>query len=131
MSKSYGNIIPLFAPEAELKKLIMRIVTNSQTVEEPKDPDSCNIFALYRNFATPEQIETLRQKYLAGGMGWGEAKNELFKVMNACLAPLRDKYYSLLERKDYIDEILLKGSTKARELAGKKMVELRKIIGLA
>jgi len=78
MSKSYNNIIPLFASEKELKKLIMRIVTNSQSVEESKDPDKCNIFALYRCFASDEQIKTLRQKYLAGGMGWGTSKNRTF-----------------------------------------------------
>jgi tryptophanyl-tRNA synthetase len=130
MSKSYGNIIPLFAPENELKKLIMRIVTNSQAVEEPKDPDTCNIFALYRHFASSEQIDALRQRYIAGGMGWGHAKTELFSVMNEKLSPLRIKYNELMSKKDYIDEVLLKGSVKARELASAKIMQLRKIVGL-
>jgi tryptophanyl-tRNA synthetase len=131
MSKSYGNIIPLFASESDLKKLVMRIVTNSQTLEEPKDPETCNVFALYRHFATPEQVETLRQRYLAGGMGWGHAKNELLNVMNEALTPLRNKYNSLIQNRDFIDEILLKGSHQARELAQSKISVLRKIVGLA
>jgi tryptophanyl-tRNA synthetase len=131
MSKSYGNIIPLFAPENELKKLVMRIVTNSQTMEEPKDPDTCNVFALYRHFANPGQIEALRQRYIAGGMGWGHAKTELFNVMNESLAPLRSKYNDLMQNKDYIDEVLLKGSVQARELASAKIKQLRQIVGLA
>ncbi len=131
MSKSYGNVIPLFAPEAELKKLIMRIVTNSQSLEEPKDPDQCNIFSLYRHFATPEQIAALRGRYVAGGMGWGHAKTALFEVMNASLAPLREHYCNLMMNLDYIDQILLQGSQKARELAAGKIARLRKIVGLA
>jgi tryptophanyl-tRNA synthetase len=131
MSKSYGNIIPLFASESDLKKLVMRIVTNSQTLEEPKDPETCNVFALYRHFATPEQVETLRQRYLAGGMGWGHAKNELLNVMNEALEPMRNKYNSLIQNRDFIDEILLKGSHQARELAQSKISALRKIVGLA
>ncbi|MFO7660181.1 MAG: tryptophan--tRNA ligase [Candidatus Cloacimonadaceae bacterium] len=130
MSKSYGNIIPLFAAEQELKKLIMRIVTNSQTLEEPKDPEACNVFSLYRHFASAEQVETLKQRYLAGGMGWGHAKTELFEVMNAALNPLRERYSKLMENKDYIDSVLLQGSEKARELAAKKINQLRQIVGL-
>jgi len=131
MSKSYGNIIPLFASEAELKKLIMRIVTNSQSLEEPKDPDTCNIFALYRHFATEQQIEALRQRYLAGGMGWGHAKTELFNVMNDRLSPLRIKYNDLLNNKDHIDATLRQGSERARGLASAKLDSLRRIVGLA
>lgn len=131
MSKSYGNIIPLFAPEKELKKLVMRIVTNSQTLEEPKDPETCNVFSLYRHFATAEQIETLKQRYLAGVMGWGHAKSELFEVMNSSLIPLRERYSKLMENKDYIERVLLQGSDQARELAARKIKQLRQIVGLS
>ncbi len=131
MSKSYGNIIPLFAPEKELKKLVMRIVTNSQSIEEPKDPETCNVFSLYRHFATPEQVEALKQRYLAGGMGWGHAKTELFEVMNTALIPLREKYTQLMQNKDYIDSVLAQGSVKARELAARKIKQLRQIVGLS
>lgn len=131
MSKSYGNIIPLFASESELKKLIMRIVTNSQTLEEPKDPDSCSIFALYKLFAGKEQIEILHNRYITGGMGWGHAKTELYEVMNEELKPLRAKFDELMQNKDCIDQILLQGSQKARQLAAIKLASLRKIVGLS
>jgi len=131
MSKSYGNVIPLFAPEKELKKLIMHIVTNSQTLEEPKNPDTCNIFALYRLFAADEQIESLRMRYLSGGMVWGHAKTELFDAINAHLSPMRGKYDQLMRNEDYIDKLLREGSFRARELAAVKLAKLREIVGLA
>lgn len=130
MSKSYGNIIPLFAAEKELRKLIMKIVTNSQTIEEPKDPDTCSVFALYKCFATDEQIKALRQRYLAGGMGWGHAKQELFEVMNAQLSPYREKYNALIQDSAYINSVLQEGSLKARELASQKIKLLRGIMGI-
>ncbi|MCB5278679.1 MAG: tryptophan--tRNA ligase [Candidatus Cloacimonetes bacterium] len=130
MSKSYGNIIPLFAPEKQLRKLIMKIVTNSQSVEEPKNPDSCSVFALYKCFADEAQIETLRQRYLAGGMGWGHAKQELFERMNEELAPYRKRYEELIANKDYIHKVLKQGSEKARPLAAAKIRQLRDIIGM-
>ena len=130
MSKSYGNIIPIFAPEKELRKLVMRIVTNSQGVEEPKDPETCTIFSIYRNFATPEQVEALRQRYLAGGMGWGHAKQELFEVMNAALTPLRERYTELMANPRGIIEILEEGSARARQLAAEKIRMLRDVIGM-
>lgn len=130
MSKSYGNIIPLFAPEKQLRKLIMKIVTNSQSVEEPKNPDSCSVFALYKCFADEAQIETLRQRYLAGGMGWGHAKQELFERMNEELAPYRKRYEELIANKDYIHKVLKEGSEKARPLTAAKIRQLRDIIGM-
>jgi tryptophanyl-tRNA synthetase len=130
MSKSYGNIIPLFAPEKKLRKLIMKIVTNSQSVEEPKDPDSCSVFALYKSFADPAQIEDLRARYLAGGMGWGHAKQELFERMNEKLTPYRKRYEELMQDPGYIHQVLRDGGAKARDLAETKIQELRKIIGI-
>lgn len=130
MSKSYGNTIPMFAPEKELRKLVMRIVTNSQGVEEPKDPDTCTIFSLYRSFASSEQLEALRQRYLAGGMGWGHAKQELFEVMNAHLSPMREKYLELISRPAEIVATLEEGSARARLLAAAKIRYLRSVIGM-
>ena len=130
MSKSYNNTIPMFAPEKQLRKLVMSIVTNSQTIEEPKDPDKCSVFSLYKNFATPEQIATLRERYTAGGMGWGHAKQELFDVMNEQLTPFREKFNHLMADPGYINDTLQKGSIKARELAAVKIRELRRILGI-
>lgn len=130
MSKSYNNTIPMFAPEKQLRKLVMSIVTNSQTIDEPKDPDKCSVFSLYKNFATAEQIAALRERYTAGGMGWGHAKQELFEVMNAALCPIRERYNELLAEPSVIDRALLEGGQKARELAAQKIKQLRGIIGI-
>ena len=97
MSKSYNNTIPLFVGEAQLKKTVMRIVTNSQSVDEPKDPDSCSVFALYKLFASPEEQDDLAQRYRAGGMGWGDAKKTLFEKMNEALTPIRNRYEELMK----------------------------------
>ena len=130
MSKSYGNTIPLFTPEKALRKLIMKIVTNSQGIEEPKDPDSCSIFNLYRHFATDDMVAELRSRYLAGGMGWGHAKQELFEAMNTVLIPLRKTYDDLMDNQDFIVSTLKKGSDNARELAAQKISYLRTVVGL-
>lgn len=130
MSKSYHNTIPLFLPANQLRKLIMRIVTNSQSVQEPKDPDSCNIFSLYKLFAEVSETEALRQRYLTGGMGWGEAKDALFSVMERTLNPMRGKYEELIDNKKYIDQIIETGSEKARYFASKKLNKVRKALGL-
>lgn len=129
MSKSYHNTIPLFLPEKKLKKLLNKIVTNSQDIEEPKDPDNCNVFALYKLFATPEQQASLAVRYRAGGMGWGHAKSELFEVMNESLRPMRDKYDKLMADRTYIDQALSQGAARARELAAAKISLLRKAMG--
>ncbi|MDD3097078.1 MAG: tryptophan--tRNA ligase [Candidatus Cloacimonetes bacterium] len=130
MSKSYGNIIPIFAPEKQLRKLIMKIVTNSQSLEEPKDPDTCSVFSLYKCFADEQQISALRERYLAGGMGWGHAKQELFEVMNSKLRPYRESFEQLMADPSHINSVLKQGSDKARELASAKIRDLRKILGI-
>jgi tryptophanyl-tRNA synthetase len=130
MSKSYDNTIALFLPEKKLKKLCNKIVTNSQGVEEPKDPETCNVFTLYKLFATEEEQAALAARYRAGGMGWGEAKAELFRVLNDTISPMREKYDSLMADKSYIDKILAEGSAKARKLASAKIAMLRKAMGI-
>jgi len=130
MSKSYDNTIPLFLPEKQLKKLCNKIVTNSQSVEEPKDPETCNVFTLYKLFASKEQQDALASKYRAGGMGWGEAKGELFNVLNETIKPMRDRYNSLMEDTSYIDRILAEGAEQARSLAAAKIRSLRKAMGI-
>ena len=130
LDKSSDNTIPLCVPENQLRKHIMRIVTNYQGVEEAKDPDSCTIFSIYKNFATPEQIQALRERYLAGGMGWGHAKQELFELMNEHLSPMRARYDELMANPAEIDRILAEGSAKAREFAKVKIKYLRQVIGM-
>jgi tryptophanyl-tRNA synthetase len=130
MSKSYANTIPMFLPEKQLRKKIMKIVTNSQAIEEPKDPDTCSVFTLYKLFADENQIAALRNRYLKGGMGWGDAKQELFVVMNEHLTPFRDKYNALIEDKEYIDSLLKDGSEKARAIASQTIARVRRAIGI-
>ncbi|MDR0388295.1 MAG: tryptophan--tRNA ligase [Treponema sp.] len=130
MSKSYGNTIPLFAPEKELRKLVMRIVTNSQAVEEPKDPEASQIYLLYKLFASPEERQTLAVRYRAGGMGWGAAKEELFRVMNRELTPLRERFDAIMADIPALDALLAEGAEKARDIAGATVARLRKAIGI-
>ena len=130
MSKSYDNTIPLFAPEKQLRKTIMKIITNSQEVAEPKDPDTCNVFTIYKLFAGEEKQNALAARYRAGGMGWGEAKQELFETMNEFLSPMRAVYDGLMADKSKIDEALKIGAEKARELASRKIAFLRREIGI-
>jgi tryptophanyl-tRNA synthetase len=130
MSKSYNNTIPMFLPEKKLRKTLMKIVTNSQTIEESKNPDDCNVFALYKLFADESQLENMRKRYLAGGLGWGHAKQALFEIMNDTFSPFRKEFDRLMADKGYIDHIMETGSAKASELAEKKLCLLRKEIGV-
>jgi tryptophanyl-tRNA synthetase len=130
MSKSYGNDIPLFCPEKTLRKLIMRIVTNSQGVEEPKDPDSSQIYLFYKLFAAPEEQEALAARYRAGGMGWGEAKEELFRVMNRQLSPLRERFDAFMADPAGLDKILAYGAEKARPIAAATVNRFRRATGI-
>ncbi len=130
MSKSYNNTIPLFLPAKKLRKTIMKVVTNSQGVEEPKDPETCNVFNLYRLFAGEEEQKALAKRYRAGGMGWGEAKQELYECMDREIGPYREKYEALMADTSLIDSILAKGAEQAREIAAGTIQRLRKAIGI-
>jgi tryptophanyl-tRNA synthetase len=130
MSKSYGNIIPLFVPEKNLHKIIMRITTNSQSVEEAKDPDTSQIFQLYKLFADKCEQEALASRYRGGGMGWGEAKEELFRVVNRCLTPIREHYDAIMADIPSLDKVLQRGAEKARPIASAVLSRFRKAAGV-
>ncbi|MDR2717455.1 MAG: tryptophan--tRNA ligase [Treponema sp.] len=130
MSKSYGNTIPLFAPEKTLRKTIMQVVTNSQAVEEPKDPDTSQIFLLYKLFSDAEEQAALAARYRAGGMGWGEAKEELFRAANRELAPMRERYDAIMADIPALDKILEQGAEKARPIAAATVNRFRKAAGI-
>ena len=130
MSKSYNNVIPLFAPEKVLHKTIMRITTNSQTVEEPKDPDASQIYQLYKLFADNNEQAALANRYRTGGMGWGEAKEELFQVINRCLSPIRERYDAIMADIPMLDKILAQGAEKARPIAAATVKRFRKAAGV-
>lgn len=126
MSKSYDNIIPLMATEAELKKKVMRIITDSKTPDEPKNPDDSTIVQLYKHFATENQVNELRQRFIAGGMGYGTAKTILFEQINTVLSDARNKYNELMANKTKIDEILSDGAKRASAVAEKTFARVRR-----
>ncbi|MBR4475584.1 MAG: tryptophan--tRNA ligase [Alphaproteobacteria bacterium] len=130
MSKSYDNTIPLFAPESELKKKIMRIITDSKTPEESKDPDESTIFQLYKHFADENEIAKLREMFVAGGMGYGTAKTILYEKINSVLGDARNEYNRLLANKSELDAILENGANKARVVAAETLKRVkRKMLG--
>ena len=129
MSKSYGNIIPLFAPADELKKLISQITTNSLQPGEAKDPDSCTLFEIYSAFASPEETLLVRQAY-ANGIGWGDMKGQLFEYLNDYLTPARKRYEEIMTDPAYIEAELQKGAAKARAHSEPFMQRLRSAVGI-
>lgn len=129
MSKSYDNTIPLFAPPAQLKKLIASIVTDSRAPGEAKDPDAAHLFTLYRAFATEAQAAEMHAA-LRGGLAWGEAKQALFELLDGHLAPMREKYEALMARPADIEATLQAGAAKARAIATPLLRDLRAAVGL-
>lgn len=130
MSKSYNNTIELFLPSKKLRKKVNKIVTNSQEVHEAKDPESCQVFALYKFFSTQEEQDQLAQRYREGGMGWGEAKQTLFEAIESHFGEARDRYDELMSHPEKIDAILADGARKAREIAQAKLSEIRQAVGV-
>ena len=129
MSKSYGNFINIFLPEKELKKIIMGIVTDAKSLEEPKTPDTCNVFKLYQLLANKEQTEDMRKNYLAGNYGYGHAKTALFQLILDKFSSARTDYEKLMKDKTTLDVQLKKGEDKARTIATNVLQRVRKKIG--
>lgn len=129
MSKSYNNTIPLFLPEKQLKKYINKIVTNTLEPGEPKDADSSTVFQIWRAFATPVQSDEMRWRFTTG-IGWGEAKKELFELLNGQLQEPRERYNELLENPGRIEHILIEGAERARAQSSEFMTELRTAVGI-
>ena len=131
MSKSYGNTIDLFLDEKPLRKQIMQIVTDPTPVEEPKNPDTCNIFQIYRLFLDEVGVADLRQRYLTPGLRYGDVKQELFETVSAFFAPYAEKRRELIENQEALRRILAAGAEKARYQANKTMRKVRKKVGLS
>jgi tryptophanyl-tRNA synthetase len=129
MSKSYGNVIPLFASEKELRKLIMRIKTNSLEPGQPKDPNDSALFDIYRAFATDVETAAIRGRY-ADGIGWGEMKQVLFERVNAELAPARAEYERLVANPREVEQHLQRGAEKARAMSRPFLAEIRDRVGI-
>ena len=130
MSKSYGNTIDIFAEGKSLKKVVMSIVTDSTPLEAPKDPDKCNVFALYSLFASDAEKAELAARYRAGGLGYGTAKTMVYEKIESYFASARAKRKELLNNLDHVEAVLKQGAAKARAEAQKTMELARKAVCL-
>ena len=131
MSKSYGNIIDIFQPDKALRKNIMKIVSDSTPLEEPKNPDTDNTFALYSLLASESETEEIRKKYLSGGFGYGHAKQALFELIVDKYADERKKYQYLMENPQELEEKLSIGEQKAKAIAIEVLARAKKALGFA
>ncbi|MFM1875941.1 MAG: hypothetical protein RL266_1678 [Bacteroidota bacterium] len=129
MSKSYGNVIDVFLPEKQLRKQVMGIVTDSTPMEEPKNPDACNAFALYSLLANDAQIAEMRQNYVGGNYGYGHAKQALFELILEEFKEERLRFDSLISNPEKIEALLLEGAKKAKPLADQVLARFKTAIG--
>lgn len=130
MSKSYGNTIDIFQPESELKKTVMsKIVTDAKTLEEPKDPDTCNVFKLYELLAEPSDVQRMRNNYTGGNYGYGHAKKELFELIMDRFKNERVAFNSFMNHQDEIEKALLIGADKARLVAQATLKRVKEKLG--
>ncbi|MFT6997462.1 MAG: tryptophanyl-tRNA synthetase [Cryomorphaceae bacterium] len=129
MSKSYGNFIDIFQTDKKLRKNVMKIITDSKGMEEPKDPDTCNVFNIYRTIASHEQTTDMRQKYKAGGFGYGHAKQALYELIVDRFGEERAKYDQLMSNPSEIEDQLALGAEKARIVAQSVIGKVREKLG--
>lgn len=129
MSKSYGNTIPLFASDDEIRKAVMSIKTDSKDVEEPKDPEQCNVYALHKHFSTND-LESLEKRYTEGGIGYKESKDILADNIIAFLTPMKEKRNALKQDTHHVEKILEEGKEKAQSVAREKLHTIKKQIGV-
>jgi tryptophanyl-tRNA synthetase len=129
MSKSRDNVITIFLPEKALRKQIMGIQTDSKGLEESKDPMTCNVFALYQLVASEDEIRVMKQNYLAGGYGYGHAKQALFELIMQKFGAARERYNFFMENTDELNRLLEEGANKAREVAHSTLSRVRNKIG--
>lgn len=130
MSKNYGNVIPIFAPPDEQRKLVMRIVTDSRRPEEPKDPEHDNLFKIYEHFAPADRVEAMRRRYLEDGVGYAEVKTELADLLQQTFAGPYARYEALMNDPTAIDDILALGTRRARAIAAATLQRVRRAVGL-
>jgi tryptophanyl-tRNA synthetase len=129
MSKSYNNFINIFLPEKDLKKVVMSIVTDSKQLEDPKDPDTCNVFKLYQLLANAQQIATMRENYIKGGFGYGHAKTALLELILDTYKEQRNNFNSLMANDTLLEKELSIGEAKAAAIANEKLKLVRSVVG--
>lgn len=130
MSKSYGNAIEIFEPQSSVKKKVMRIVTDSTPVEDPKNPEKCNVFALLKLVASPDELAQWDKRYREGGMGYGEAKKRLTELLIEYFEPYRQKRAELENNLDVVKQVLENGAKRAKAIASETLAKARKAVGL-
>jgi len=130
MSKSYNNTIEPLAPPKALRKQCMKVVTDSKSLEDPKDPETDNTFALYKLFATPEELAEMTENYLGGNYGYGHAKEALFQKMNDVFTPYREEYERLIADPDTLEDVLSAGAARVRPVVEEVMDRVRHATGL-
>ena len=130
MSKSYGNTIELFAPSKQLRQQVMKIVTDSRSPEEPKDPDENNVYNIYKHFATPEQDAAMRDRFVKGGLGYGHVKQELFELLDTTFGQAREDYHRFMDDPAELDRTLQQGAETARDIASQVMDRVRSAVGM-
>jgi tryptophanyl-tRNA synthetase len=129
MSKSYNNTIPLFLGEKQLRKAINKIKTNLLEPGEPKDADGSTVFQLWSAFASPQETARMRSEF-EQGIAWGEAKKQLFELVNAELASARERYQQLMDNPEHIEAVLQQGAQRAREYSAPLMQKVREAVGI-
>jgi len=129
MSKSKGNIIDIFLPDKQLRKQIMKIKTDSTPLEEPKNPDTCNLFALYKLMASEGQVEEMRANYLGRNYGYGHAKQAFYELILEKFGEEREKYHHFMSHPNEIDKVLMEGANKASAVADRVLDRVREKLG--
>ena len=130
MSKSYNNYINIFSEESVLKKQIMSILTDSKELAEPKNPNNCNVFQIYKLIASKKESKKMEEDYLNGGYGYGHAKKALFELTLDKFKKERNKFHELLQQSDLIEKELQRGSEKAKEIANSVLIKVKRNLGL-
>lgn len=129
MSKSYNNFINIFLPEKDLLKVVKTIVTDATPLEEPKNPDTCNVFKLYKLLASETQIAEMRNNYIKGGYGYGHAKTALYELILSKFEKPRARYNELMNNTNLLEKELEVGEAKARKIAQEKLKQVRAVLG--
>ena len=129
MSKSYNNFINIFLPEKDLLKVVKTIITDATPLEEPKNPDTCNVFKLYSLLADSNQIEDMRNNYIKGGYGYGHAKTALYELILTKFEKPRNRYNELMSNTDLLEKELQVGEAKAKKIAQEKLKQVRSVLG--
>jgi len=123
-------VIPIFAPAKQLRKTVMQIITDSRSPEEPKNPDECNVYNIFKYFGEAEEVAAMRALYLRGGFGYGEVKQQLYEKLESFFGEKREHYNELINDKKHLETVLLDAADRARHIGSKLMRNVRRAVGV-